>query len=442
MDRISVPARAAIAAVLLGAWLAATIAQETKPPPGPAQPATTATAPAPLASSVDVRAFGAKGDGTTDDTAAFAAAFAAVAAKGGTVSAPAGDFLIRTHLDVPANVTLEGVWKSPTTKSQRHGTTLLAVEGAGAEAGAAFITLAANATLKGIAVFYPDQKPDKIVPYPWCVAAAGENVAIIDCLLVNPYQGVDLASKPSARHYVRNVYGQPLRRGISVDKCFDVGRIENVHFGPFWNWDEKTGIQAWQAQHGEAFIFARCDWEHVVNTFCYGYGVSYRLTKSADGAMNGNLAGIGADGTRHAVVIEATQGQSLLISGGRFVSFTGDKPTHVVINEANAGVVQFQHCAFWGLAHQIARIAGTGTVTFNNCNFVEWGSGVPAIDLSGGDLIVNGCVFQKPFPQAVLQGKAQSAVISSNRFAGPLGVANPANANLQAGLNVEKKPAP
>ena len=50
--------------------------------------------------------------------------------------------------------------------------------------------------------------------------------------------------------------------------------------------------------------------------------------------------------------------------------------------------------------------------------------------------------LQKPFPQAVLQNKAESAVITSNRFAGPTAIANPANAALQAGLNVEKKPAP
>jgi hypothetical protein len=55
-------------------------------------------------------------------------------------------------------------------------------------------------------------------------------------------------------------------------------------------------------------------------------------------------------------------------------------------------------------------------------------------------LIVNGCVFQKAFPQAVLQNKAQSAIITSNRLAGALSVANPAKANLQTGQNVEKKP--
>lgn len=413
-------------------------APPTLVPTAPASTTPPTTAPHTSDNTVDVRGFGAKGDGTTDDTNAFAAAMASVAGRGGVVSVPAGGYLIRTHLDVPPGVTLEGVWRSPTARTQQLGTTLLAVEGAGVETGAPFISLGANATIKGITIFYPEQKPDKIAAYPWCVAAAGENVAVVDCLLLNPYQGLDLASKPSGRHYVRNLYGQPLRRGISVDKCFDVGRIENVHFGPFWNWDDP--VQKFQTANGEAFTFARADWQYVRDTFCYGYRVGYRFVKSADGATNGNLLGIGADATHTAVSVEATQGPALLIGNGQFVSFTGDKPTHVVVGDAHAGVVQFQNCAFWGLAHQVARLGGTGTVTFGNCNFMEWSTGVPAIDLSGGHLVVTGSVFQKPFPQAVLQNKAESAIITSNRFAGPLGIVNPANAAVQIGLNIEKKP--
>ncbi|MGC8863790.1 MAG: glycosyl hydrolase family 28-related protein, partial [Armatimonadota bacterium] len=63
---------------------------------------------------VNVRDFGAKGDGTTDDTAAFQAALDSIADKGGTVSVPAGTYLIKTHLRIPNDVTLEGVWQIPT----------------------------------------------------------------------------------------------------------------------------------------------------------------------------------------------------------------------------------------------------------------------------------------------------------------------------------------
>jgi len=400
-----------------------------------------------LGARVSVMDFGAKADGVTDDTAAFAAAFAALPAGGGTVSVPTGNYMIKTHLSVPPNTTLEGVWSIPTAFSQMKGSTLLAVEGAGSETGPAFITLAINSTIKGITVYYPDQKAEKIVAYPWCVACAGgDNASIVDCLLVNPYKAVDIGSHASGRHYIRNLYGQPLKTGIFVDKCFDVGRIENVHFWPFWQWDEKSGIREWMWANSEAFVFARTDWEYVLNTFVFGYKTGYRFTKSADGAMNGNLLGIGADATENAVVVEYSQKPGLLITNGEFVAFAGSNPCEVVVKDTHDGVVQFVNCAYWGPADQIARIAGTGQVTFSACNFLGWNrknNKTPAIELSGGDLIVNACTFNGAGPQVTLLGKARSAVITGNRMGGPQAISNPAKADLQMGLNsFDKGPQP
>lgn len=398
-------------------------------------------------SRVSVTDFGAKGDGVTDDTAAFDAALKAVAEKGGTVFVPTGNYLIKTHISVPSNVTLEGVWSIPTAFSQMKGSTLLAVEGAGSEDGPAFITLGVNSTLKGITVYYPDQRADKIVPYPWCIACAGgDNPSIIDCLLVNPYKGVDFGSRPSGRHYIRGLYGQPLKTGIFVDKCFDVGRIENVHFWPFWKWDETSGIQRWMWENSESFVFARTDWEYVLNTFSFGYKVGYRFTKSADGAANGNFLGIGADATVNAIVVEYSQKPGLLITNGEFVAFAGANPCEVVVKDTHDGVVQFVNCAYWGPVDQNARIAGTGQVTFSACNFLNWNrrnNNTPSIELYGGDLIVNACTFNGPGPQVSLRGKARSAVITGNRMNGPLVVTNPAKADLQIGLNsFAKRPQP
>ncbi|MDH7482358.1 MAG: glycosyl hydrolase family 28-related protein [Armatimonadota bacterium] len=394
--------------------------------------------------TLNVRDFGAKGDGVTDDTPAFEAALKAAGENGATVFVPIGNYLIKSHIRIPNNTTLEGVWKIPTAFSQHKGSTLLAVEGENSEDGPAFITLGANSTIKGITVFYPNQKPDSIKKYPWCISCAGgDNPSIIDCLLVNPYQGVDFGTNPSGRHYIRGLYGQPLRRGIFVDKCYDIGRIENVHFWPFWNWDETTGIREWMTKNSEAFIFARTDWEYVFNTFCFGYGIGYRFISKENGPMNGNLLGIGADACNIAVLVEQTQPPGLLITNGEFVSFLGEKPTEVVVKASHTGVVSFQNCSFWGPAHQIARIAGTGTISFNNCNFCQWdaeGKNIPAIETFGGNLLVNGCNFMSKGRQVALRGQTKSAVITANRMAGQEAIANPAKANLQCGLNAAEIP--
>src|SRR4051794_32970965 len=104
------------------------------PPPATTQPSTQPAATPPVAPAfvADVRQFGAKGDGATDDTAAFQAAIdAAARAGGGVAHVPAGKYLIKTHLSVPPGVTLEGTWNAPAGKAAlaNLGSTLLAVEG-------------------------------------------------------------------------------------------------------------------------------------------------------------------------------------------------------------------------------------------------------------------------------------------------------------------------
>ena len=63
---------------------------------------------------LDVRSFGAKGDGKIDDTAAFQKALdAAHTAGGGSVWVPAGSYLLEGSLLVPHGVCLQGTWTTP-----------------------------------------------------------------------------------------------------------------------------------------------------------------------------------------------------------------------------------------------------------------------------------------------------------------------------------------
>jgi len=337
-------------------------------------------------------------------------------------------------------VTLQGVWTVPTAWTQLKGTTLLAEEGKGSEDGPPFITLGRNATLKGLTIFYPEQDPNDLQPYPWCVASSGaDDPSIVDVLMVNPYRAVDFATRNSGRHYIRNLYGQPLRTGISVDKCYDVGRIENVHFWPFWTWDAKTQVQEFQRENGEAFVFGRTDWEYVLNTFCFGYKVGYRFIATESGACNGNFLGIGADWTNVAVQVDQCQGIGLLITNGEFVSAMAPEPTEVLVAETNTGLVQFTNCAFWGPADRIASINGSGSVSFNQCHFAQWDTpkqGRYALECLGGDLTVSACRFAAGAPGIHLGPAVRTAAIFGNHFAGEPQVVNDSRGDVQVGLNV------
>jgi hypothetical protein len=394
----------------------------------------------------DVRRYGAAGDGKTDDTAAFQHALdQAGQSGGGTVHAPRGNYRFAGHLSVPNGVTLEGIWTSvPAHNGIRDrglprptddGTTFLVTEGAGREEGAPFVTLNTNSTLRGVVLYYPLQHEETAPdPYPWAIAMRGKNPAVLDVELLNPYNGIDATR--NERHMIRNVSGQPIYRGVWVDQIYDVGRIENVHFNPWWS--SKPGLFQWQMQHGEAFVFGRTDWQYVLNTFCFGYNVGYRFAPTAAGSCNGNFLGIGADDCYTSLVVDQSAPYGLLITNGEFVSFHGPDPTMVAVAPTHTGSVRFVNCAFWGPCNQIARIAGKGTVGFSDCTFVQWDhrrEGRHALRVESGTILVRGCEFREDKPQIELGTGVQRAVITDNLLTGTARIADRSRGGAQIANN-------
>jgi hypothetical protein len=393
-----------------------------------------------------VRDFGALGDGKTDDPAAFQKALdAAGKAGGGIVFAPRGNYLFTGPLNVPSAVTLKGIWESVPAhngirdqgqpKPTDDGTTFLVTGSAGKEDGPPFITLHHNSTLKGVVLFYPDQNPaDEPTPYPWAIAMRGKNPAVLAVELLNPFNGIDATQ--NERHLIRDVHGQPLRRGIFVDAIYDIGRIENVHFNPWWSVHPK--LLAWQQEHGEAFIFGRSDWQYVFNTFCFGYNIGYKFIATRAGVCNGNFLGIGADDCFTAVVVEQSAPMGLLISNGEFVSFHGPDPTMIRVGTNHTGSVRFVNSAFWGPCNQIAKIAGRGTVGFSDCTFVQWDrnqEGRHALQVEGGSVIVRGCEFRANRPQVELEAGVRRAVITDNLITGRARISNQSKGTVNTGNN-------
>jgi Pectate lyase superfamily protein len=399
--------------------------------------------PGPFAENV--KDFGAAGDATTDDTAAFQRALDAVSkAGGGTVYAPPGRYLFHGTLSVPDGVTLRGSFTCvPSHSGLRDkgqpkpgddGTALFVTAGRGSEDGAPFLTLNTNSSVAGLTIYYPEQVTDaEPVPYPWTIVMRGKNPAVFDVELLNPYQGID-ASR-NERHNVRNITGQPLRRGIFVDAIYDIGRIENVHFNPWWN--SHSQVFRWQMENGEAFIFGRADWEYVLNTFCFGYHVGYKFVATDTGECNGNFLGIGADDCNRAVLVEQSAVYGLLIANAEFTSFHGNDPTMVEVGPAHKGVVRISNSAFWGPCNQIAKIGGEGTVGFSDCTFVQWGKEAEraAVQASSGTVLIQGCEFRQNKPHIALGEAVDRAVITGNIFTGPEQIQNASRGNVQIGLN-------
>jgi len=396
---------------------------------------------------------GAKGDGKTDDGPAIQKALdAAAKAGGGEVFLPAGTYRIEDHLAVHSGVTLKGIWQAPHHDSQVWGTALFAVGHRGQEEGPALIELSPNSAVSGLTIYYPDQRLQDVQPYPWAIRGRGDHGSVMDVTLVNAYQGIDFGTHVNQLHYIRNVFGTVLRRGIYIDGCYDIGRIENVHFNPhYWYLsptpeaktmkDFGTKLVDYLNAHTEVFIFGRTDWEYVLNTFAFGFDKCYKFIQTQRGACNGNFLGIGADGGHNAIWAEATQPYGLLITNGEFVTFHGEQPTELVTTESFNGVIQFSNCAFWGPAHRNAVIRGKGLVSFHQCNFDDWGKNdakAQSIWIDGGEADINSCRFAREKPNIYLGPNVINAVIMGNHFTGKMQIDNQSQGQVEMGLNVTR----
>lgn len=388
----------------------------------------------PLASHADwnVRDAGAVGDGTTDDMAAFQKALdEAGAAGGGVVHVPAGSYCIRGNLRIPAAVTLKGIFNTPPLpfggpEGKLAGSVLEAYADRGSEDGEPFIRLAGHAAvLSGVIVRYPEWSQEDVppVPYPPSVRADRvEDVAVLDSLFLNSYEAMHFQG--AARMIIRNVFGYPSKRGLYIDECYDISRVENCHFWPFGvHYKPDDPYCKWVNTNGVAYEFGRTDWQYVTHTFCFGYGIGYRFSKTKAGACNGSFVGIGADSCRRAVYVEDAQKAGLLITNGEFVGRWGSTDSvGVEIGEQSGGKVNLNTCAFWGpLDKCLWARSDKAQLSVSNSNFCDWdinGTDAPAVLLDAGKAIVQGNTFDdgrvhvrvsEPVISAILMGNQASA---------------------------------
>jgi len=391
--------------------------------------------------ALNVLSFGAKADGRTDDTAAIQSAISACAeGGGGIVNLPAGTYHLDGVLKVEKKVTLRGAggavdgWGEPTVLHAVNDKSPL-------------ISLTWGAGVQNLGVFYPDQvlKPGEVKPYPWTITGTGENCNIIGVSLRNSYDGINLTF--AARHLVRDVHGSPLHIGLYVDQCYDVGRIENVHYWPFNGPAENEDFYFNYLPHvADAFVFGRTDWEYVLNTFCWGYRIGYHFIETEHGSCNGNFLGIGADAAEQCIVVDQAQSHTggILITNGELVPLMSDDCKALVVNETNKGFVSLNNCGVWGPSDQIANISGEGRVNIASCNFIQWDKNqrnAPAIECTGGQITISGNHFDKPMnrnltaPEVAIREGTKSATVFGNVCEGPWQAINEIGDSAQIGFN-------
>jgi len=291
-------------------------------------------------------------------------------------------------------------------------------------------------------IHYPEQTLPDVQPYPWTVRVDGELCQICDMTLTNPYQALDFGTNWNELHTVRNVFGCPLKTGVYIDQCTDIGRIENVHFNPnFWTrMAIEPGfpggdIKAYLEKNLVGFKIGKTDWEFISNCFVIFPVTGFHFDDFGHGPGNAVISQSGADICPAAVRVDRTQGHA----GVQFVN--GQFMATLEVGENNQGPVKLSNCGFWGVAETKSQVVkhGPSTLTLTGCHFTGWAAaeeGAPCIFADGGRLVVNGCEFMDAGKrQVVLKEGLTAATIFGCLLRGADGVIDNSGADVQIGMN-------
>ena len=422
----------------------------------------------PVSGAINVIDFGAAADSTTDNTQAFNNALQEAGKTGDAVYVPPGQYRFDGSIVIPPAVTLKGSWEGQHWPDDGKGSTLLIFGGRDKESGEPFATLNQNSTIRGLSLYYPEQRANDIHPYPWTIAVRGARANMLDLRISNTYNGIDCGTVYGTAHHMRNIDMAAARRGVYIDRCSDIGRVENVHIHPAsWVYQKDGGtyldLKKYSMENLEGFIIGRCDWEYMVNCFVIWMKTGFRFihtplkegerTKGID-EPNILITQSGSDLSPLSVVIEKVQDHAgIAFENCQFMN-------GFEIQEGNTGPLKLTNCGFWGetntgsLNGSIIVNRGTGQIMITSCHFstwedpgrkdIVWNPDAPLIDMHNGSLILTGCLFKDygvPFKTHILlRENADAAVINGNIVqGGKLHVENRSKADVQIFGNVQAR---
>ncbi|MCV4230566.1 S-layer protein [Virgibacillus sp. LDC1] len=380
--------------------------------------------------------YGAKGDGTADDTQAFRDALAQAGNRGGgVVFVPSGTYKLTGELVIPTGVTLRGDWGNPDEHGGLVKGTIIAVySGKGQENGTSFMKLEPSSGVTHMSIWYPEQDVSAPVAYPWTIEQLpGDSATVKNVTLVNAYQGIKIGPEWNELHYVKDLYGTTLKTGIFLDFTTDIGRLEQLHLSPdVWadsglpGSPERTQLREYMTRQSEGIVMGRSDWEYMSSIHISGYKIGMRITTRTGSleTANAQLYKIHIEDCHVALKIEGVNDYGLLVTDSRFEASVGDAPVAIYASEGFRSIAQFNSVTVGGTPSNAVVNEGSGTLSFESSTFENWGegSGDYAIAAKNGSLILGGSSFAKPDRHLLLEGNVETIHAINSGYQGELTV--------------------
>jgi hypothetical protein len=240
-----------------------------------------------LRETVSSADFGAKGDGTTDDTAAIQNALNSLGTAGGTVLIPAGKTpYIASNLNVPDNCKLVG---AKSVRGRTFGApNLNLLMPRLILARTATITLNDSSELENLCIIpqnftFSDTRAN-VDLWTGTAVTLGDNKAdmvVRSCLILGFNQAISTGANTRVDRPKITDVRIDCNNGIYLKNCYDVPYIDHVHGWPFTTLQSAAETNSAQLKRGGNFIQldgTLNDWTKISDCFCYGYAVGFRAT--------------------------------------------------------------------------------------------------------------------------------------------------------------------
>ena len=233
---------------------------------------------------VHVRDYGAVGNGVADDGPAIQAAINALKFMGGGIL-QFGPRTYRIASPVVINdvtVTLQGA--GFTEGPNEANGTWFRIDQIGFTPFTFSGTMARGSVVRDVAVRQYHASPSAT----WAPSNYDYVFRVQDCLGAVDFENVFLVAvnrgiwcDNSGRMSIKRLRGQVFTRGVEVDRCYDICRLEHVHF---WTFHTNDGnIVTWQQNNQDALVFRKVDGVFLDDIFVLGARSTLRFSSSASG---------------------------------------------------------------------------------------------------------------------------------------------------------------
>lgn len=296
---------------------------------------------------VNVKTFGAVGNGTTDDSISFQNTINYCITNGKRMKIPEGVFLINTSLNIFDKIEIEGngweefagAWSAATPAVRGKGSWIYTTNPLIIPFN--IVTGANTVRIRNIAFDQP--KPAILAgwaptAYKECINSVSGSTTIENVLFFGVYKGIQIGSLGVAtgRSTIKHVFGECFNNLIDIQFSADTVVLDDIHIYPFWS-QASVIIMNYTKANANGIISRRNDNPMFSNIFVSACNNALLFTSTTDGSTSKlHASNLDIDFCRVGVKVDGggttLQFSNLTIQPGPELGLTGSSGILVTAN--------------------------------------------------------------------------------------------------------------